>query len=149
MRKLHGWNVILAKGSFRLVEWLDYGLLIHLSSVRLSRSIWAGLMSRSTIHSPPRTRASPLPRFIYSPNMSRRIHSRNPKSDKPLHLRTRPSPSLPLCTWQDWKRGTTSDKYPRMGKRARGRTPKINRNFHITISRIHFRIGRANSQWTR
>jgi hypothetical protein len=91
----------------------------------------AALMIRSTVHSPPRPRESPLPRFIYPPNMLRRIHSRNPKPYKPLHLRTRPSPPLTLRIEQNRKCSTTSDKYPRMGKRSWRRTPQINRDFHL------------------
>jgi hypothetical protein len=141
MRKSLGWNVILDKGNSRLVELLDFGLLIHLSSVRLPRSIWPGLMSRATFHSPTRTRESPLPRFIHPPNMPRRIYSRDPTLDKPLHLRTRPSSPLPLTAWQNRQCSPTSDKYPRMGKRARRRAPQVHRDCHLAKSCIHFRIG--------
>jgi hypothetical protein len=149
MRKWHGWNVIWVRGNFHLVEWLDFGSLIHLSSVRLPRPIWVRLMSRSTLHSPPRPRESPLPRFIHTPNMPRRVHSRNPKPNQSLHLRTRPSSPLPLTAWQNRQCSTTSDKYPRMGKRARRRAPTINRDCHLAKSCIHFRAGRACFQWTR
>jgi hypothetical protein len=149
MRRLHGWNVILVKGSFHLVEWLDFGLLMHLSLVRLPRSIWPGLMSRSTLHSPPRPRESPLPRFIHPPNLPRRVHSRDPTLDKPLHLRARPSSPLPLYIEQNRKRRPTSDKYPRMGQRAWRRAPTINRDCHLAKSCVHFRIGRTYFQWTQ
>jgi hypothetical protein len=84
------------------------------------------LTIRSTLHSPPRPRESPLPRFIHPPDLPRRIHSRNPTPNQSLHLRTRPSSPLSLSAWQNRKRSTTSDKYPRMGKRTRRRTPTIN-----------------------
>jgi hypothetical protein len=107
------------------------------------------LTIRSTFHSPPRPRESPSPRFIHPPNMPRRIHSRNPTPNQPLHLRTRPSSPLPLYIEQNRQRSPTSDKYSRMGQRAWRRTPQVHRDMYFTISRIHFRIGRTYLQWTR
>jgi hypothetical protein len=148
MRKWHGWNVILVRGSFHLVESWGYGSSIFLSSVRLPRPIWVRLMSRSTVHSPPCPRESPLPRFIHPPNMPRRVYSRNPKPNQPLHIRTRPSSTLPLYIEQNRKRSTTSHQYSRMGQRARRRAPTIHRDFHIAKSCIYFRTRRAYFQWT-
>jgi len=109
----------------------------------LSRRIYRNvvLTIRSTIHSSPRTRESTLSRFLHSSNMSRRIYSRDPKPNQPLHIRTRPSPPLPLGIRQNRKYRAIGHKHSRMGERTRGRTPQVNRDIHIAKSHIHFRTG--------
>ena len=122
--------------------WIIDAPILGMSSLSLRMTDPDVILTiRSTIHSPPRLRESPLSRFFHPPNMSRRIYSRNPKPNQPLHVRTRPPPPLPLRIRQNRQYRAIGHKHSRMGERTRGRTPQVNRDIHIAKSHIHFRTG--------